>query len=123
MNAFRAVFPAILPFLLSAAAVRADDREKALAVLDRAIQAHGGEGRLADLKVIKRADKGKILFLNKEIPVKGELTVQLPDKARVESELEQAPGQKSAVTLVVNGERGWRSLGGMSSEMSNEEAA
>jgi hypothetical protein len=100
-------------------AARADDRDKALAVIDQAIRARGGEQQLAKLKLLKRTAKG-VTIQGAEIPFKEEIVLQLPDRFHWDMELD-AMGQKVSVVLVLNGAKGWRQAGGMSAEMGNDE--
>lgn len=106
--------------LVAAAQVRGDDRDKALAIVNRAMRAHGGEDRLANLKVIRRSSKGAIYVLGKELPSKDDLVLGLPDRLRWELDLD-ASGQKVQVTLVINKDKGWRVTGGAAVEVGKDE--
>jgi len=94
--------------------VRASDRE-ALAVLDRAIKAHGGEAALRKAQVCVRTDSGKLLR-PEEVRLTSEVTRSLPDKVRLEVELDK----RYKVVIVLNGDKGWERRGGPATEMSRQ---
>jgi hypothetical protein len=101
--------------LVSAAAAQDDAR----ALLEKAIIAHGGE-RLAKARTQIRAVKGEIVSFPEAVPFTGEAQLKLPDKGRWAFELDQK-GQKLPVILVLNGDKGWRTGGGATKEMSDQE--
>src|SRR5438105_10001323 len=96
-------------------AVRAGDRETALALIDQAIKAHGGEQALAKAQTVVRSVSGT-LSLGGDVNFTGETTFGLPGRVRQSIQLDKA-GQ---LLIVLNGDRGWRSAGGIVNEMSKE---
>jgi hypothetical protein len=102
-------------FLCFGNAARAQD--DARAILDKAIQARGGEANLARLKAFRTKAKGTLdLPMLGATEFTGEAFFQAPDKQRSNIEL-QAQGQTFAVVGVFDGTRGWRSLNGMTMEI------
>jgi hypothetical protein len=68
-----------LALALAAVATQpADDRETALAVVDAAIEAHGGADALARAQTVVLKAAGQITVAGKEIPFAEEYTAQLP---------------------------------------------
>jgi hypothetical protein len=108
-----------LALALPAATLRAADHDTALAVVAEAIRAHGGEDALARTATFVRKSAGKMTVAGKEMPFAEELTAQLPDRWRRETET-LAGGQKLRVLLVVNGDRAWQSAGGAAVEVGAE---
>jgi hypothetical protein len=100
-----------LAVTLAAAPSRADDRDKALAVVSEAVKAHGGETALAKLQTFVRKSAGQMTVAGKEVPFAEEHTAQLPLRWKRETEM-RAGEQKLRVLLVVNGDKGWQSAGG-----------
>ncbi len=99
-----------------------DDRDAALAVIDRAIRAHGGESALAKTRYIHRLGKGAWILFGKENPFTVDTTLQLPERLRDAIEME-ANGQKSRMTIVLNGGRAWQSFGAGGVELEKERIA
>lgn len=98
--------------LVIAERASAAERDKALAVINDAIQAHGGEDRLTKAKVMMRSSKGVMHLFGKESQFTADTAFQLPDRYRDVITID-AGGQKSLLTIVVNGEEGWNATGGM----------
>ena len=95
--------------------VCAGDRETALALIDQAIKAHGGEAALTKAQTVVRTVSGT-LSLGGEVRFTGETTLSLPGRAKQTVQLDKA-GQ---VIIVLNGDRGWRSAGGAVNEVTKE---
>jgi hypothetical protein len=100
--------------LVPASIIRADDRSDALAIVDDAIKAHGGADALAKAQAYTRKGSGSVKPLDKELPLVEELTVSLPDRMRLASEIDKT----ARVLIVLNGDKGWQSTGGPASEIS-----
>src|SRR5260370_34286908 len=83
---------------------RAGGRDEALTVIERAIVAHGGAGRVAQTKSMMLSIKGEKSVFDKTITFTSELTLQLPDKYRSVLDIESA-GQKIQSTTVINGDK------------------
>lgn len=75
---------------------RADD---AVAIIDKAIKAHGGAEALAKQKSARFKEKGTFYGMGNGLPYTGNCLVQYPDKFRMEIE--------GVFTMVVNGDKGW----------------
>ena len=95
--------------------VRADDRAKALTMLDGAIRAHGGEQALTRAQTVVLNVTGK-LSLGGEVPFTGETTFSLPGRARQILNL----NKNGQVVMVLNGDRGWSTAGGMVGELGKD---
>ncbi len=95
--------------------VRAGDRETALALIDQAIKAQGGEVGLTKAQTLVRMATGTF-FLGGETGFTSETTFGLPGRAKMVVKLDKG-GQ---IIQVLNGDRGWSSAGGMVNEMPRE---
>jgi hypothetical protein len=102
-------------WLAAPASVQADDRDKALEVIEKAIKAHGGADALNKAQIRSRTGEG-IFSLGGETRFTTEETVDLPDRCRVVLE-----PQRVRIILVLNGNQGWNQPGGMTQELSKEE--
>jgi hypothetical protein len=99
-----------------AAPSRADVSKEAVAVLDKAIKAAGGEKKLAEAKVVSWKGKGKIIFDGNENPFTSETIIQGLDHLRSGFEGNFGGNEIKAATVVA-GDKGWRSFAGMKMEM------
>jgi hypothetical protein len=81
--------------------------EKAVALVEEAIKAHGGMDALGKLAAIERNVKGTYLAEKRELNFTAESMFQLPSRLRTVLSLD-AGEVKSAETIVVNGEQGWQ---------------
>jgi hypothetical protein len=96
---------------------RADDRARALAVVERAIKAHGGADALSRAQVASRGGKGVFAF-GREVPFQTEVTLNLPHQTRLSIE---ANGQQ--LLFVLNGDKGWHTAGGLTVELTKQRVA
>jgi len=103
----------ILPML------RADDRADALAVIERAIDAHGGARRLERLHAYRREAHGKQSAGEKEIDFSTVLTLDLPDRFHDDITAQNA-GEKLRIVQIVNGDKAWRTIEGMATLAADE---
>ncbi|HVC95876.1 MAG TPA: hypothetical protein VND64_19455 [Pirellulales bacterium] len=108
---------ALLLFSLGQVARSADDG--ATAVIDKGIKALGGEAKLSKGKAIAWKTKGKIHFGDNENSFTGSTTIAGLDRFRGEFEGEFGGNSVKGVT-VLNGDKGWRKFGDMSSELDKE---
>ncbi|HZT80500.1 MAG TPA: hypothetical protein VFA26_09765, partial [Gemmataceae bacterium] len=69
----------------------AADRDKALAVIDQAIKAHGGAGALAKTQVVVRSGRGTMHVGGQEVPFADEFSASLPGRLRLVVEV--GPGK------------------------------
>lgn len=99
--------------------VKDNSAAEARAILDRAIQAHGGEKKLAQLRVMRIKQSVK----SEPFPGQGKVTVwmegwwQAPNQSKIVSQFE-INGNKTTEIRVINGDQGWSSTNGMLSTMS-----
>jgi hypothetical protein len=94
----------------------AGDREDALAIIDRAIKAHGGEEALTKAQNAVRKGSGIQGSGGQEAPFTDVITMNLPNKLRLNIEI----GKGNTVVLVYNGEQGWQRSGGAVTEMGRD---
>jgi hypothetical protein len=91
--------------------LRADDRDQALALIERAIKAHGGAEALARAQVCTRSSAGTQVQPGGggEVAFTSEVTQSLPDRIRVAMEVEK----RVKALIVIDGDKGWvQSAGG-----------
>ncbi len=89
------------------------EREAALKVIDRALQAHGGEAALARAGNLERDASGE-LTSNPSTPFTDHTVYALPDRARMQIEV---GSEKRKELWIVNGEQAWQVAGSNSQEM------
>lgn len=94
----------------------AQDREAALAVIERAIKAQGGAEALGKAARAVRTGAGTMTFFGKEMTFTDEVLMDLPDRLRVAVVIDK----KNRVTLVVNGTKGWQSQGGATADLPSD---
>jgi hypothetical protein len=115
----RLFLAASLVLALAAAPLRADDREDALAVIDRAIKAHGGADALTKAQTAVRTASGTMALFDKDVAFKDEMVWRLPDHFRLTIDVGAAQA-KTRIQLVITPDKGWQSTGGMVSELGPE---
>jgi hypothetical protein len=114
-NTFAAAL-AMAATLLPPARGVAGDRETALALIDRAVTAHGGEAALSRSRIQSRTGSGVLTQAGGDVPFTDDTLLALPDRMRIAVDL----NKRLQLTMVVNGDRGWQSTGGMVTELSKE---
>jgi hypothetical protein len=97
-------------------AVRADDRETALEVIEKAIKAHGGEEVLGKAVHQTRSAKGTVQLGGKDVSFTAEVVVSLPERQRIVFDFDK----RLQITTVVNGDKGWSLQGGAAAELGKE---
>ncbi|HZU38613.1 MAG TPA: hypothetical protein VFA18_21990 [Gemmataceae bacterium] len=103
--------------------VRADQsRDRALAVIERAINAQGGAQRLARLQTYERTAWGKQLLTNQEVDFTTTLTVAFPKRMHDHITV-QLQGSKTELVQVLDGDKAWRTVGDKTNVLSKEETA
>lgn len=112
------LMPAVL-LLATAGESWAADPKGALAIIERAIQAHGGEAALNRAQTRQRTSSGVMVLASEEVPFTDELTMQLPNRLRWSVETGTG-ARKAALTVVINGEKGWQITGGAATDLSKE---
>jgi hypothetical protein len=96
--------------------LRADDKDQARAVVDKAIKAAGGEEKLAKFNSRTWVAKGTYYGMGGDgVPYTANYAVSLPDKFRFEVE--------GFMTMVVDGDKGWIQAMGETREMNKDELA
>ena len=90
----------------TAALGHAGNREDALAIIEQAVKAHGGDDALAKAHLAVRNGEGVMFQAGKEVAFTDEMTWNLPDQWRDAVEI-----QKSVrFTIAVNGDKAWQSV-------------
>jgi hypothetical protein len=87
---------------------RADDQADLKKVIDKAIQAVGGEAKLAKFNALTFKGKGKFYGMGEGIDYTGEWSVQQPDKLRFQFD----SGGNFTLVRVVNGDKIWMKIAG-----------
>src|SRR5262245_5804280 len=90
--------------LTAANAVRADEQADLKALLDKAIKAHGGEEKLTKYQASTSKIKGKVHVMGMDLDVAGEVSVQLPDRMRVEMGVE-IMGMKFTTVQIISSDK------------------
>jgi hypothetical protein len=99
------------PFSLTAG-----EREDALALIDKAIKAHGGEEALTKAQHAVRKGSGTLVVAGQELPFTDVVHMSLPGKVRLNVELEK----RGNVITVINGDQGWQRAGGAVNELGKD---
>jgi hypothetical protein len=94
--------------LLAAAAglVRADDQAEIKKLLEKAVQAQGGEEKLAKIKALQMKGKGKVHVMGMDLDFTGEWFMQTPDRMKVEIDAD-VMGMKIRQVQGIVGDKGW----------------
>lgn len=105
-----------LAFILGSVSLApAQDADKALAVVDKAIKALGGEANLAKFKAQTWKEKGTYFGMGEGLPYTGVYAMQFPDKFKMEIE--------GVFMIVLDGDKGWIKANGEVKEMTKEQLA
>jgi len=105
-------------FLVVATNSRADEPADLQKIVDKAIKAHGTPAAKNKATVSKM--KGKFYGMGEGIDFTADLKTQDPGQTRMDLSLE-VMGQTFEFIQTVNGDKGWKSLGGNVEDMSKEE--
>jgi hypothetical protein len=104
---------AVLLMLATTAYLRADEDKDAKSVIDKGIQAAGGEENLAKFKAMTWKEKGTYYGMGDGLPYTGTYSVQWPGQFKMEIE--------GVFTIVLNGDTGWmKGEGGGIMELKDE---
>lgn len=103
----------------TATSFAADPPSDAIAAIDKAIQALGGEAKLKAATAISWKTKGKVNFGGNESEINGQTVAEGADKIHGEFEGDFG-GMKFKGVTVINGDKGWRNFGGMVMELDKE---
>lgn len=101
---------------------RADEKTDAKAVVDKAIEAHGGEAELKKLNATSSKIKGTIHAMGMDIEFTGDISNQAGDRVRVEIDAEVG-GQKFRIVNVFDKDKGWVKFANDSKEMDKDQIA
>jgi hypothetical protein len=115
------VFVALLVCGLGSPA-RAADAKDANAVLDKAIQALGGQEKLSNVKAASWKTKGKLTFGGNDNDVTSKVTVQGLDHVRSEFTGEFGGMEIKGVTVIA-GDKGWRKFNDNNMELDKDGVA
>jgi hypothetical protein len=117
----RSLGTACVAFLISGAslALGVDDKE-AMAILDRAMKALGGEERLSKATTVSWRSTGMVK--GNRNPVRSTITLQGLDHSRLEFQAKFGDNEIKGVNVLA-GDKGWRRVGDMAREMDAAEIA
>jgi hypothetical protein len=101
--------------MVSVGATRAEDADKARAIIDKAIKALGGAKKLGKYKAATWKEEGTYYGMGEGLPYKGKYASQGPDQFRMEIE--------GVFTIVLNGDKGWTKMGNETKAMTKEQLA
>lgn len=110
-------FACFVGIVLLGCVARADD--DAMAVVDKAIKAHGGEDKLAKNRAGQWNGKGTMTAVGRTFAYSGTYYVQFPDKLRFDMDAEFMD-MKMKLTVVSDGKKAWEAADGMVREMAKE---
>jgi hypothetical protein len=108
--------------LFAASATAADPAADAKAVLDKAIEAHGGAAKLAAVKGESWKAKGKMLLAEPALVYTADYLFAAPDKLRFDMRAE-AGGQKITLTAATDGKLAWEQSGPLLRDMAKDKQA
>jgi hypothetical protein len=104
----------VLALLVTLSPASAADRDKALAVLEQAIKAHGGVEALTKAAVAERVGEGVLTVAGQELTFTSRDVLSLPDRVH----LNIRPG-RGEIIIVLNGDKGWvKPAAGAATELS-----
>jgi hypothetical protein len=98
--------------LLCAGAARAQDKDAARAVVEKAVEAHGGLDRLSRNRADWVTIKGVLSVGGKDRSFTAETIVQLPDQFKTVLAV-SVDDQKTTIVQVLNGDEAWVTLDGV----------
>lgn len=115
----RTILGVTLLLALTAGPAAAADRDAALAVLDRAIKAHGGADALKRAQTAVRTGTGTLAPAGKDLPFTEETVWQLPGRFRMTLDVGGGP-DRSRIVVAVGPDKGWQSTGGTVADLGRE---
>jgi hypothetical protein len=101
---------------------RAADDAAATAVIDRAVKELGGSHKLRAVNAMEWSSKGTITVDNTDNPFSLRIVLQGLDHRRVEFDT-TIGGNPIKGVVIVDGDKGWRQVNGMTEELSADELA
>ena len=109
-------------FTFGTAVTRSGDDKDLRAIIQKGIEAHGGEANIAKFESATMTGTGKFYGLGEGIPYKGVFAQSRASKMRVDMDLDVA-GKELKLILVVSGDKGWLKVGEQVMEMPADEVA
>ena len=108
--------------VFSASVVFAQD--EARAIVEKAIQAQGGEAKVAKLRIMRIKAEGTAALVpgQPDLPFTIEDTWQMPGRYKSSSTF-QIMGKKVAQTQVIDGDKGWIHMNGQTQDLPREAVA
>jgi hypothetical protein len=122
MRRNRYAFLALGLVLAAAVTAPADDSAAARTLVAKAVHAHGGAAKLAQLPAVSAKLKGTFHGLGEAVAFTGEFAAQGSDRLKLALEAE-AGGQKFRLVHVLNGNQGWNKVNEDTAEMDKEDLA
>lgn len=104
---------AIALAMLLPAPLCAQGRGEAVAVINKAIEAHGGAEALGRAALAVRKGTGVVSLFGKDVPFTDEWVLHLPERVRFDLAIDKQP----KIVHVLNGNKAWRHQGGLTEEM------
>jgi hypothetical protein len=108
--------------LLPVLAIRAPAGEAARAVIEWAVQALGGEEKLAKLQAVRTKAKGTVALEGGPAPLTTEIVSQWPSRTKTTIQVE-IEGEKVTIVRVLNGNKAWQHANGETQELDAQEVA
>jgi outer membrane lipoprotein-sorting protein len=103
----------VCSLLLACASIAQSGGDDGRALVQKAIQAAGGEAKLARFHTATYTDMGTFYGMGDGIPYTGKYAINRPSQYRMEIE--------GVFTMVLNGDKGWIQAGGNTKEMTKEQ--
>src|SRR5262245_41211505 len=108
--------------LAATSTARSDDGAAARALVDKAVQAHGGQATLDKLPAATIKFTGTFHGMGQAIPFTGEITTLGADRNRMEI-VAEAGGQKFRVVNVLDRDKAWTRMGDNTKALDKEDLA
>src|SRR5439155_23809454 len=102
----RTLIPVALALVVAPSPVRADDAAEARAIIDKAVQAVGGETKLAAVRAYTQKVSGKFHGPAGIVSFTGEWAVSLPDRLR-QATKSDSDGMEFRAVRGIDGGKGW----------------
>jgi hypothetical protein len=100
-------------------AVTSHAGDDALAIIDKAIEAHGMKGKAASILGYRGKNKGTVNVMGMDLDFDQDITLMMPDKFKEEMEL-SVMGNKIPIKSVFDGKKGGLSVNGSKIEVDDE---
>lgn len=102
--------------------VVADQEKDARSLLMRAIKAHGGPDKLAQLRTVREQSRGVLTVLGMKVSFTTESLFRAPNQFRI-SQTTEIRGKQLHIVQVFDGGKGWRVEGGVPKAVDDKTAA